>query len=74
MTNEINLKELIPFLAMNFTATDLEIIRMERIVKDTGAIVETYESNVRRLVYPFAYSRSKKLGWNHAKMLMNKET
>ena len=53
MTDQIVLKQLIRFVAMSSTATELGNIGMRSVVKVVCSIVETNENNVRRLNSPF---------------------
>ena len=73
MTDQIVLKQLIRFVAMSSTATELGNIGMKSVVKAAGTIVETNENNVRRLICPFSQGRSDKNGFEHAEVLMIKQ-
>ena len=73
MTDQIVLKQLIRFVAMSSTATELGNIGMRSVVKAVCTIVETNENNVRRLNSPFFQGRSDKSGFEVAEVLMIKQ-
>ena len=73
MTDQIVLKQLIRFVAMSSTATELGNIGMRSVVKAVCTIVETNENNVRCLNSPFFQCRSDKSWFEHAEVLIIKQ-